>query len=184
MGVKATKDTPNITADDGTAGRHTTAILAIILISYFMILLDNSVIFTALAARLLPQRADRCGDGPARPALPARDGPPARTIRPDRCRLYHPRRRSAGLRHHPRRRRELDVSAHRGRAGRRSGAGGGGVGGRGTPSSYFSTQYLQGVLGFSASRPGGVLPDDVVNFAVAMTIPRVTARLGQAIPSD
>ncbi len=28
--------------------RHTTAILAIILISYFMILLDNSIIFTAL----------------------------------------------------------------------------------------------------------------------------------------
>ncbi len=31
-----------------TGARHTTAILAIILISYFMILLDNSIIFTAL----------------------------------------------------------------------------------------------------------------------------------------
>ena len=30
------------------ASRHTTAILAIILVSYFMILLDNSIIFTAL----------------------------------------------------------------------------------------------------------------------------------------
>jgi MFS family permease len=31
-----------------TGGRHTRAILAIILVSYFMILLDNSIIFTAL----------------------------------------------------------------------------------------------------------------------------------------
>lgn len=31
-----------------TSGRHTQAILAIILVSYFMILLDNSIIFTAL----------------------------------------------------------------------------------------------------------------------------------------
>jgi 4-carboxymuconolactone decarboxylase len=31
-----------------TGVRHTTAILAIILVSYFMILLDNSIIFTAL----------------------------------------------------------------------------------------------------------------------------------------
>jgi hypothetical protein len=30
------------------ASRHTTAILAVILISYFMILLDNSIIFTAV----------------------------------------------------------------------------------------------------------------------------------------
>jgi len=34
--------------NDEAAPRHTTAILAIILISYFMILLDNSIIFTAL----------------------------------------------------------------------------------------------------------------------------------------
>jgi MFS family permease len=34
--------------DDEAAPRHTTAILAIILVSYFMILLDNSIIFTAL----------------------------------------------------------------------------------------------------------------------------------------
>ena len=31
-----------------TGVRHTTAILAVILVSYFMILLDNSTIFTAL----------------------------------------------------------------------------------------------------------------------------------------
>ena len=31
-----------------TGVHHTTAILAIILVSYFMILLDNSIIFTAL----------------------------------------------------------------------------------------------------------------------------------------
>jgi MFS family permease len=34
--------------NDEAAPRHTTAILAIILVSYFMILLDNSIIFTAL----------------------------------------------------------------------------------------------------------------------------------------
>jgi hypothetical protein len=35
-------------SNDEAAPRHTTAILAIILVSYFMILLDNSIIFTAL----------------------------------------------------------------------------------------------------------------------------------------
>jgi EmrB/QacA subfamily drug resistance transporter len=48
---------------------------------------------------------------------------------------------------------------------------------------YFTTQYLQGVLGFSAFAAGlAFLPMTGVNFAVAMAIPRVTARLGQAIP--
>jgi len=37
IGVNTAKDTPNL-ADDETAGHHATAILAIILISYFMIL--------------------------------------------------------------------------------------------------------------------------------------------------
>jgi MFS family permease len=32
----------------GQASRHTAAILAVILVSYFMILLDNSIIFTAV----------------------------------------------------------------------------------------------------------------------------------------
>src|SRR5579862_5693597 len=36
------------TTDNQAAPRHTTAILAIILVSYFMILLDNSIIFTAM----------------------------------------------------------------------------------------------------------------------------------------
>jgi hypothetical protein len=35
-------------SNDQAVPRHTTAILAIILVSYFMILLDNSIIFTAL----------------------------------------------------------------------------------------------------------------------------------------
>ncbi len=35
-------------SNDQAAPRHTTAILAIILVSYFMILLDNSIIFIAL----------------------------------------------------------------------------------------------------------------------------------------
>jgi Na+/melibiose symporter-like transporter len=48
---------------------------------------------------------------------------------------------------------------------------------------FYSTQYLQGVLGFSAFTAGvAFFPMTVVNFAVAMTIPRLTARLGQAVP--
>jgi EmrB/QacA subfamily drug resistance transporter len=48
---------------------------------------------------------------------------------------------------------------------------------------FYSTQYLQGVLGFSAFQAGvAFLPMTVVNFAVAMTIPKLTARFGQAVP--
>ena len=48
---------------------------------------------------------------------------------------------------------------------------------------FYSTQYLQGVLGFSAFQAGvAFFPMTVVNFAVALTIPRLTARLGQAVP--
>jgi EmrB/QacA subfamily drug resistance transporter len=48
---------------------------------------------------------------------------------------------------------------------------------------FYSTQYLQGVLGFSAFQAGvAFFPMTVVNFAVAMTIPKLTARLGQALP--
>jgi EmrB/QacA subfamily drug resistance transporter len=48
---------------------------------------------------------------------------------------------------------------------------------------YFGTQYLQGVLGFSAFEAGvAFFPMTVVNFAVAMGIPRLTARFGPAIP--
>lgn len=39
--------TMNATDDEATP-RHTTAILAIIPVSYFMIFLDNSIVFTAL----------------------------------------------------------------------------------------------------------------------------------------
>ncbi len=48
---------------------------------------------------------------------------------------------------------------------------------------FYTTQYLQGVLGFSAFQAGvAFFPMTVVNFAVAMAIPRLTARLGQAVP--
>jgi hypothetical protein len=48
---------------------------------------------------------------------------------------------------------------------------------------FFGTQYLQGVLGFSAFRAGlAFLPMSAVNFAVAMAIPRLTRRLGQGLP--
>jgi predicted MFS family arabinose efflux permease len=48
---------------------------------------------------------------------------------------------------------------------------------------FYTTQYLQGVLGFSAFQAGAAfLPMTAVNFAVAMTIPKLTARLGQAVP--
>ncbi len=44
--TSTTASPPALLASAG--GRHTRAILAIVLISYFMILLDNSIIFTAL----------------------------------------------------------------------------------------------------------------------------------------
>lgn len=48
---------------------------------------------------------------------------------------------------------------------------------------YFGTQYLQGVLGFSAFEAGvAFFPMTIINFAVALAIPRLTARYGQAIP--
>lgn len=48
---------------------------------------------------------------------------------------------------------------------------------------YFSTQFMQGVLGFSAFQAGvAFFPMTVVNFAVALLIPRLTARFGQALP--
>jgi EmrB/QacA subfamily drug resistance transporter len=48
---------------------------------------------------------------------------------------------------------------------------------------FYTTQYLQGVLAFSAFQAGvAFFPMTVVNFAVAMTIPGLTARVGQAVP--
>lgn len=48
---------------------------------------------------------------------------------------------------------------------------------------FFTSQYMQEVLGFSALLAGlGFLPMTAVNFGVAMAIPRVTAWLGQAVP--
>ena len=48
---------------------------------------------------------------------------------------------------------------------------------------YFCTQYLQDVLGFTAVEAGvAFLPMTVVNFAVAMAVPPLTARFGQAVP--
>jgi MFS family permease len=40
---------PTSTSRTGTTRVHTGAILAIILVSYFMIILDNSIVFTGLA---------------------------------------------------------------------------------------------------------------------------------------
>ena len=48
---------------------------------------------------------------------------------------------------------------------------------------YFGTQFLQNVLGFTAFQAGlAFLPMTVVNFAVALTIPRLTGRVGQGVP--
>jgi Na+/melibiose symporter and related transporters len=48
---------------------------------------------------------------------------------------------------------------------------------------FFTSQYMQGVLGFTALAAGfGFLPMTVVNFVVAMAVPRVTQRLGQNVP--
>jgi EmrB/QacA subfamily drug resistance transporter len=47
---------------------------------------------------------------------------------------------------------------------------------------YFTTQYLQDVLGFSPLQAGlGFFPMTLVNFAVAMAIPRLTARIPGAV---
>lgn len=48
---------------------------------------------------------------------------------------------------------------------------------------YFTTQFLQGVLGFNPLQAGlGFLPMTVVNFAVAMGIPRIARRMPDSIP--
>jgi predicted MFS family arabinose efflux permease len=47
----------------------------------------------------------------------------------------------------------------------------------------FTTQYLQTVLGLNALQAGlGFLPMTVVNFAVALSIPRLTRRIGSTTP--
>lgn len=44
---------------------------------------------------------------------------------------------------------------------------------------FFTTQLMQGVFGFTALQAGlGFLPMTAVNFAVALAVPRLTARLG------
>ncbi|SES11540.1 drug resistance transporter, EmrB/QacA subfamily [Pedococcus cremeus] len=46
---------------------------------------------------------------------------------------------------------------------------------------FFTTQLMQGVLGFTAFQAGlGFLPMTAVNFAVATAVPRLTARVGDA----
>lgn len=48
---------------------------------------------------------------------------------------------------------------------------------------YFSTQFMQDVLGLSPLQAGlGFLPMTAVNFAVAMSIPRLVRRLGGTLP--
>ncbi|HSV78783.1 MAG TPA: MFS transporter [Ramlibacter sp.] len=46
---------------------------------------------------------------------------------------------------------------------------------------FFTTQFLQGVLGYGAIGAGlGFLPTTLPNFAMAMAVPRLTRRLGNA----
>jgi EmrB/QacA subfamily drug resistance transporter len=46
---------------------------------------------------------------------------------------------------------------------------------------FYTTQYLQGVLGMRPLQAGiAFLPTTLVNFAVAMAVPRLTARVGNA----
>lgn len=48
---------------------------------------------------------------------------------------------------------------------------------------FFTTQFLQGVLGFTALQAGlAFLPMTLVNFVVALAIPRLVARVGGRIP--
>jgi EmrB/QacA subfamily drug resistance transporter len=47
---------------------------------------------------------------------------------------------------------------------------------------FFTTQYLQGVLGYSPLQAGiAFLPMTIVNFAVAVAVPRLTRRLGNGL---
>lgn len=48
---------------------------------------------------------------------------------------------------------------------------------------YFSSQFMQGVLGFTPLQAGaGFLPMTIVNFAVALSIPAITRRFGTTLP--
>ncbi len=48
---------------------------------------------------------------------------------------------------------------------------------------FFTTQFLQEVLGFTPLEAGlGFLPMTIVNFAVAMAIPAIVRRFGQKLP--
>lgn len=48
---------------------------------------------------------------------------------------------------------------------------------------FFTTQLMQGVFGFTALQAGfGFLPMTAVNFAVALAVPRLTRRVGGALP--
>jgi EmrB/QacA subfamily drug resistance transporter len=48
---------------------------------------------------------------------------------------------------------------------------------------YFTSQYLQGRLGFTPLQAGlAFLPMTLVNFAVALTIPRLSEKLGNTLP--
>lgn len=48
---------------------------------------------------------------------------------------------------------------------------------------FFTTQYLQGILGFSPLQAGlAFLPMTLVNFIVALSIPRVVERFGNTAP--
>ncbi|MEV7635407.1 MFS transporter [Pseudarthrobacter enclensis] len=48
---------------------------------------------------------------------------------------------------------------------------------------YFTTQFMQGVLGFDPLQAGmGFLPMTAVNFAVAMAVPRLTPRIPGSVP--
>ena len=48
---------------------------------------------------------------------------------------------------------------------------------------FFTTQFLQEVLGFDPLQAGiGFLPMTAVNFAVAMSIPRLVGRMPGSVP--
>jgi cyanate permease len=53
--------------------------------------------------------------------------------------------------------------------------------GRWSPFWFFAAQYLQTVAGYTPVQAGlAFLPITLVNFAVAMSAPRLTARFGNA----
>lgn len=161
------------------SGRRITAIVAIILISYFMILLDNSIIVTALPKIQAALHFSSSGLAWVQDVYTLHAGgggcdhdPLAAGVVLLAVLVFTERRVVQPLL-------PLRMFASRQRAGAdvaRLLYLGAMIG-----FFYFTTQYLQNVLGFTAFKAGvAFFSMTAVNFIVAVAIPRITRGPGQA----